>query len=310
LENLGKPLLFAGLWFAKLYRPTFHITSPVLHRVADRLGVYPLIDHYHEPLIMPKRHLAAPSSDGRNLPGIDLDLAGQRGLLADFSFQNELLAIPTAYTTLVDPYYENLAFPPFDAQILHSVIRHFKPSRILEVGSGETTRFALHALHLNAQGPAPVSGRIICIEPFEAAWLEDAGIEVRRSKVEDSDPSAFHALGEGDILFIDSSHVARPQGDVLFLFSEVVPTLKPGVLVHVHDVFTPRDYPRSWTDRRMLWDEQYILEALLTHNPKLKVLLAVNCLYHDVRQDLQLACPAGSGDAREPSSIWLQVTPS
>lgn len=302
LEVLGKPVLFSSLWFTKLYRPGFHTTSPVLHQVADRVGVYPLIDHYHEPMVMPRRHgKGAVPGPRRDLPGLDLNVDTQLALLAELSFQDELKAIPQAYSDMTSPYYDNGAFPPGDAQTLHNLIRRFRPQRIIEVGSGESTRFAAAAVRINGQG------RLTCIEPFEAPWLGQLGVTVHRSKVEDADPGQFGDLAENDILFIDSSHVVRPGGDVLYLFNQVLPSLASGVLVHVHDIFTPRDYPPDWIARRYLWDEQYVLEALLTKNSSLEVVLALNLLHHEHRDALRAACPAAPSDHREPRSLWLRV---
>ena len=97
-------------------------------------------------------------------------------------------------------------------------------------------------------------------------WLNDvSGIEVLRQRVEQMDKQLFLELEENDILFIDSSHMIRPQGDVLCEYLEILPTLRPGVLVHIHDIFTPRDYPDEWLiDEVKLWNEQYLLEAFLS----------------------------------------------
>jgi hypothetical protein len=137
-------------------------------------------------------------------------------------------------------------------------------------------------------------------------WLERSGVRVIRERVETVDQALFRSLEAGDLLFIDSSHVIRPQGDVLCEFLEILPQLRPGVAVHVHDVFTPRDYPRSWVvDKVRLWDEQYLLEALLSGSRDWKVLGAVNCLKHDHFTALQAACPFLTRD-REPGSFYIE----
>jgi hypothetical protein len=118
----------------------------------------------------------------------------------------------------------------------------------------------------------------------------------------------FEQLGENDILFIDSSHVIRPQGDVLFEILEVVPTLAHSVLVHIHDIRTPRDYPTHWiTDIRRMWDEQYLLEAFLSHNRDFEVVLASNMLAAEYPEEFAEACPVwGATRNREPSSFWIR----
>ena len=148
----------------------------------------------------------------------------------------------------------------------------------------------------------------VCIEPYEKPWLEQLGVSVLRQRVEDSDKKLFSELENGDILFIDSSHVIRPQGDVLFEYLELLPTLKPGVIVHVHDIFSPRDYPRHWlVDRVLFWGEQYLLEAFLTSNKSWKILAALNYLHHDHPEKLKAVCP-NLTSRHEPGSFYIQKT--
>lgn len=299
-ELAGLPLLYGGLGIARLYRRSFHETSPHLYRAADRLGIYPVLDHYHEPLVRPSRNGHRPR---RKLAAIDFRVDAQLELLRAFDYADELRAIPRDFTDRRTPFYRNLAFAPGDAETLYNVLRHFRPRRVIEVGSGESTKFATHALRANG------SGEVLCIEPYEHPEFEDVGFEVVRSKVEDVDPGLFASLRAGDVLFIDSSHVARPGGDVVFLFTTVLPALEPGVIVHVHDIFTPRDYPPDWLERRWFWDEQYVVEAMLAAGDHYEILLAVNLLYHEHRAELDAACPelAHGEDPREPASLWLRV---
>jgi hypothetical protein len=109
-------------------------------------------------------------------------------------------------------------------------------------------------------------------------------------------------------LFIDSSHVIRPQGDVVVEYLQILPRLSEGVIVGIHDIFTPRDYPRAWlVGRASLWDEQYLVEAFLTHNSAWEVMIAANVLFHDHRGALAAVCPYLTLD-REPSSLYLRRT--
>jgi hypothetical protein len=126
--------------------------------------------------------------------------------------------------------------------------------------------------------------------------------------VEDLDASLFSDLDAGDVLFIDSSHIVRPQGDVLYLLHDVLPMLPPGVLVHIHDIYTPRDYPRAWLERRWFWTEQYVVEALLRESRTLEVVLAANMLFQDHAAALYEACPVIARlRTPEPGSLWLRT---
>ena len=305
LEWAGLPLLYGGLWVARWYRPSFHRTSPHVYSVADRLGVYPVIDHYHDP---PVRYAPDSHSRDRRLPGIDMRVDGQLDLLEHLRFGQELSLIPRKWRPTASPYYDNQSFAPADAAIYHSLIRHFRPRRVIEIGAGESTRFAAHALALNAAEGNPAE--LVAIEPFEAPYLEELGVTVIRERVEDVGTEFFAGLQANDFVFIDSSHVARPGGDVAFLLLEVVPALARGVVLHIHDVFTPRDYPAEWGRRRWFWTEQYVVEALLTYNANLEVLLSVSFMLERYPREFGFACPvpAARGGGPTPSSIWLRTT--
>ena len=147
-----------------------------------------------------------------------------------------------------------------------------------------------------------------CIEPFEQPWLESLGLNVIRENVELISTKFFEVLEGNDILFIDSSHIIRPQGDVLHQYLYLFGLLQPNVIVHVHDIFTPRDYPAEWVLRdRKMWNEQYLLEAFLSFNSEFKVIGAVNWLYHTHREKLHDACPILMQEpGREPGSFWFR----
>jgi hypothetical protein len=137
-------------------------------------------------------------------------------------------------------------------------------------------------------------------------WLEQAPVRVIRQRVEESDPSLFFKLEENDILFIDSSHMIRPQGDVLFEYLEILPTLKIGVIVHIHDIFSPRDYPASWVVEEVrFWNEQYLLEAFLSHNRDWKIIGAVNFLHQSHFDALSKVCPR-LVQSSNPGSFYMQ----
>ncbi|MBA2517592.1 MAG: class I SAM-dependent methyltransferase [Solirubrobacterales bacterium] len=313
LEVLGLPFLALAWRVIRLYRPSFHHTSKWNQVVADRLGVWPTLDYYHEPLVSPKRIDSGRARRARDLPGLDLRLSSQLELLSELRFGDELEALARRQDAASDidlrPTFDNLAFGPGDGEALYSLIRRFKPARVVEVGAGHSTRFAKVALDRNAADGAP--GRHVCVEPYESPWLEALGVEVIRKPVEEVSDSFFAELEAGDIFFIDSSHVVRPQGDVLHLLHGVLPNLAPGVMVHVHDIFTPRDYPLAWLERRWFWDEQYVLEALLVNNARYEVMLGLNQLFHDERRALMSAFPVlGAHPQKEPGSFYFRVKES
>jgi predicted O-methyltransferase YrrM len=189
-----------------------------------------------------------------------------------------------------------------DATCLYCMIRWRRPARVLEVGSGFSSRVIAKALLRNGRGD------LICVDPCPTEYTRKGfpGLSslitegVQRVAIEE-----FLALGPDDVLFIDSSHVARIDGDVNFLFLEVLPRLTPGVAVHLHDIFLPGEYPREWVmNEHRFWNEQYLLQAFLTFNSAFEVLLANNYLgrhHHDLLKATFPMSPWWGG-----ASFWIR----
>lgn len=148
-------------------------------------------------------------------------------------------------------------FPRLDAAAAYAMVRSLRPRRIVEVGSGHSTRFLARAV---ADGS--LDTRITAIDPKPRATLAGLDVEWLSSPVQQI--VAFPPLGEGDILFIDSSHQVKPGSDVEFLLKAVLPLLPAGVRVHFHDIFLPDDYPREWEWRR--YNEQAAVASLIEKN--------------------------------------------
>jgi len=281
---------------------------PITLGVLRRFGIFPLQDHYYEPLFIPAR-LRKPLDADRALPGIDWNIAEQLDLLKKFQFNQELMAFPVEQRKGREFCYDNTMFGSGDAEYLYNMIRLFKPRRLIEIGSGQSTLLAVEAVEANRRADSESACEHICIEPYEADWLEELNVKVIRQPVELVDKELFRSLTAGDILFIDSSHMIRPQGDVLFEYLEILPILNRGVLVHIHDIFSPRDYPADWIFRcARFWNEQYLLEAFLSFNDAFEVLGALNFLKHHYPDELASCCPVlrEQMDFREPGSFWIR----
>jgi hypothetical protein len=308
IDLLLAPFVAASGWLLLMTRRLGLARLPVSKRILLSIGVYPLRDHYYEPLF-DTRHLRYPLGEVRSLPGIDLDEPCQLRLVEDLAragYAAELQDLPSGPTGRVEFHFNNGAFESGDAEFWYAVVRHFKPKRIIEIGSGNSTLMARRAVVRNRADDPAYQCRHTCVEPYEMDWLERCEVEVIRRRVEELDPSFFAVLEENDILFIDSSHMIRPQGDVLFEFLQVLPLLRPGVIVHVHDIFTPRDYLAKWVETETkFWNEQYLLEAFLGHNRDWQVLAALNFLQHGHPERLRRVCPY-LDDSREPGSFYLQ----
>ena len=275
-------------------------------RIFRKVGVLPIRDHYFEPLFNPE-HLRYSLRMNRILPGIDFNIKEQLDILNRFKYIDELVRFSLEKTDKLEFYYHNGSFGCGDAEYLYNIIRLFKPRRIFEIGSGYSTLMAVNAVAMNKRKDSNYDCEYKCIDPYGHAWLERLNVGVIRKRVEEVDKNVFLKLGSGDILFIDSSHMIRPQGDVLFEYQEVLPILKPGVLVHVHDIFTPKDYPDEWIfDEIKLWNEQYFLEAFLTFNTEYKIIGSLNYLKHNYAPKISEVCPILKNEPHgEPSSFWI-----
>jgi predicted O-methyltransferase YrrM len=280
---------------------------PATKCVFLRIGMFPISSHYYDPLF-DFRKLTRSLREERELPGIDMNVQEQLSILESFKYQEELLRFPL-HTKKRDEFaYFDGPFLSGDSEYLYCMIRRFKPARILEIGAGHSTLMMRNGVRANvAEHPAHTCDQI-CVEPYEAEWLDNLGLTVIRKPVENLPLDHFLALEKNDILFIDSSHIIRPQGDVLFLYHRVLPILKSGVLIHVHDIFTPRDYLDDWLkEQTIFWNEQYLLEALLTGTNQYRIIGAVNYLKHNHAELLRSRLPIldKQFETREPGSFWM-----
>ncbi|MDK3016413.1 class I SAM-dependent methyltransferase [Pseudodonghicola flavimaris] len=145
-----------------------------------------------------------------------------------------------------------------DAEALYLMIRRFAPTRVVEVGCGHSTRITRQAIR-----DGGLETELLAIDPWPRADIADAVDRFEQSPVETADPEIFAALGAGDVLFIDSSHQLRIGNDVAHLFCRILPALAPGVVIHVHDVFLPYEYPKRFFYDCPSWGEQYMLHGVL-----------------------------------------------
>lgn len=215
----------------------------------------------------------APSS----LPGIALDADAQRALLRELARSYADLPFPRTKTAGGPRYwYENDAYSFGDAIFLYSMLRHIQPRRVIEVGSGFSSavmldtreRFLGDVVQLTFIDP-DVSTLNALLRPGDRA-------EVIPARVQDVPLSKFEELQSGDILFIDSTHVAKTGSDVNRILFDIVPRVASGVFVHFHDIFWPFEYPREWVYEGRAWNEDYILRAFLMFNREFEIVLFAN----------------------------------
>jgi len=237
------------------------------------------IGHFYSPVCDPAelREREAeiwPEPAASELPGVAWNTAMQLQLLASalapfvpeisFPFDSEP-DLPPRY------FYNNDQYPCLDAEVLFCMLRHFRPDHVVEIGSGFSSLVTAEVNRRFRSGAM----QFTCIEPHPRQFLIDgvSGItNLIRRRIQQVDLALFTLLAANDILFIDTSHVAKTGGDVNHLFFEILPRLQPGVLVHIHDIFLPDEYPKRWAiDEGRNWNEQYLVRAFLQYNDVFEV---------------------------------------
>ncbi len=248
------------------------------------------------------------------LAGLDIDVEAMKvrlGALAE-RWEDEFREHAGDYTRNQQQGF-GPGYPSFDARTLYFMLREHRPAAYLEVGSGLSTYYATLAAERNAEAAHPMT--ITCVEPYPFPALRTlSNFELIEGFVQDVDVSRFAALESGDVLFIDSSHALKIDSDVAYLFLEVLPSLKPGVFVHIHDVPFPFNVPypaATWLFGErwpLYWNEAMVVQTFLAFNTAFEILLSTPLIRHTDEAFLQARfadyVPVAK-DPNPPSSLWL-----
>ena len=269
--------------------------------------------HFYEP-IPDTRSLKNELWEKRSeLIGIDINEKKQLELLSSFvsKFRMEYGYLPQEKTSIPYEYYiNNGSFSSVDGEILYCMIRHFKPKAIFEIGSGNSTYLSAQAVLKNREEAEETKCELVAVDPYPKAPLKVGfpGLSTLKTiRTEDIPLSEFAKLGENDILFIDSSHVLKIGSDVQYLYLEVLPRLNKGVIIHLHDIFLPAEYPRRWILKdHFFWNEQYLLQAFLCFNESFEVLWAGSYMHLLHPDKLEMAFNSYKREERWPGSFWIK----
>lgn len=229
--------------------------------------------------------------------------ASIRDLLNSFlPFQEQLICIPRrTEDRSSDPGWENDWFPPLDAIALYCILSLRRPARYVEIGSGYSTRFARRAVRDNA---LPTS--ITSIDPEPRIGTAAIADRIITSPLEKTGLDVFNTLNPGDVLFVDSSHQSFMNSDVTAVFLDILPALKPGVIVHFHDIFLPYDYPADWAEH--YFNEQYVLAAYMMGGSRFQLVLPNAFVTRDTELHSILdpiwKAPAMAGLPAYGASLW------
>ncbi len=190
-----------------------------------------------------------------------------------------------------------------DAAVYHSMLRRFRPSQVLEVGSGYSTAVALDTFEAY-----DLPTRIQCVEPHPERLFGllrgTDQVDLLRNMVQDVPLSTYTKLGPGDFLFLDSTHVVKAGSDVVWTTLHVLPTLPVGVIVHIHDMFWPLEYKDDWLKRPRDWNEIYLIHAFLAGNKSWRVLMFNDQIWQGRPDIVQRFLPDAAN--QRPGGLWLE----
>ena len=295
------------------------------HRLALRCGIVILPNHYYTPVpdLNELRRTQALWAKHSTLVGVDVNAAKQRANLYEICLPFLPEYRDNAVFKRACREKRGFGFGPVEAQALHGVIRHYRPSRIIEVGCGVSTACMLKAVSLN-RADYGRSCQITCIDPHPYRWLRKANVELLAQPVQSVPLEVFDLLEANDLLFIDSSHAVKTGSDTNFLVLEVLPRLKSGVIVHFHDIFLPYDYPRDALHSLFQFQETALLHAFLIDNERVAILFALSLLHYERPDSLKEVFPGyrpapdrdGLADwetaarGNFPSSLYLRIGPA
>jgi predicted O-methyltransferase YrrM len=303
-----------------------HASEDPLAEAIAVLGNTPLLDlqargyHFH------RRDYYSPDNDldflarnkdlwqGRPLPaGIAWNLQGQLELLREIApYVKELHDVPSdppARAPLAQYHWNNDFWRGTDAFVHYALLRHLKPRRLVEIGCGWSSLLMARALARNEAEGTP-SASVHQIEPYPRRELMEALPDhwtVEETILQRASLAAVERLRANDVLFYDGSHVAKVASDVNWFMFELLPRVSPGVLVHVHDVFWPGDYPEPWIfERGQTWNEQYVLQAFLMFNSEFEVLMANAALVAEHAAEVQTLLTIAPEPISIGGSVWLR----
>ncbi len=246
----------------------------------------------------------------RTILGIDFNDANHVWILtevfprfmASYAYPDDLLET----SELTRYFTNNPQFAWLDSRALVVLLQHLQPRRIVEIGSGFSSLLTADVNNRLLQNSAKFS----CIEPYPREFLRKPipGLnELLIAKVEDLPINYFAELAPGDILFIDSSHVAKTGSDVNYLVFEILPRLQPGVIVHIHDIFLPHEYPKDWVlDDNRSWNEQYLVRGLLMYSTAFRVYFGCSYAFATFPELVANAVGVEQGKGYGGSSLWLE----
>lgn len=270
---------------------------------AGALGEDVLKRSYHSPVV----HIGDLPAEVFDRPdpmyGVSIELPNQLDLLSDLARYIEEFSPPSSF-------FQNIMYGSVDAEVLYGLVRHLKPKRIIELGSGSTTLVMAWANEANRrEGAEPAN--LLAFDPYPSPLVTGgvAGLnEVLAARPERIDRHRLSQLEANDILFVDTTHTVKVGSEVNYIILEVLPLLARGVYVHFHDIFLPYSYPEIYLAQHLFYVEQYLLQGFLAFNPQYEVTFSAQALTRQHRDAVVSAIPSAPSGLLPagPSSFWIR----
>lgn len=272
-------------------------------RLAERVGLQVVLKTFYSPIPDLKTLPAGIWDQADPMRGIDWDLDAQAERLRALAPAIvEFVPAPPG-THAYEPM--NPSYPLTDARLLYAIVRDLRPARIIELGSGQTSRVISQACLANAADGATTHYR--AFDPFPGPLTDQlpALDSLERLPAQQVPDDVLRELSAGDILFVDTTHTVKIGSDVNHIILRVLPLLAAGVVVHFHDICLPYEYPRYLLeDYALYWGEQYLLQAFLAMNRDFEVMYATAALARDRRAEVERVGLAKGSDSG--SSFWMR----
>lgn len=313
-NSLGRKALFK--------RSLKHLSHRMFFAL-DQVGIHLLPKHYYTPVAdyswLRKNRDAWMSR--ANLSGVHWELEDQLHWLQEICgpYYHEVEGL-RLYQELESSGF-GPGYGPIESQVLHCFVRHYAPANVVEIGSGVSTACMLQASYINKQEGRQGS-KIVSVEPFPKQKLrEQEGITHVEEMCQKVPESVFDDLDAGDVLFVDSTHTVKLSSELQRIYLDIIPNLRRGVFVHIHDIYLPYLYNRDVLSSYFDWQETSLALALLKNNAHLSVLCCQSALHYDRTKEMTMllsdyrpqADVEGlradkSRESHFPSSLWLITT--
>ena len=274
----------------------------------DNVGFPP--GHFYSPLVDPRDPDVIRASSERLLAsapaGVALDREAIRAMLHKLAVHHREFPFPRERNSAYRFYFDNPFFGCHDASVYFSMLLEFRPKRVIEIGSGFSSRLLLDTNQHFFGSELKIS----LIDPSLTSLTDlapPAETKLLNARLQDVPLTLFDQLEANDVLFVDSSHVSKTASDVNLYMFRILPRLKAGVLIHIHDILWPFEYPAQWVvDEKRGWNETYLVQAFLQYNAAFEILYWNNFVFHHLQEELRGSMPLCLEN--EGGSLWIRKT--